>query len=81
MFLGTFSKNFDQKLRFFRARSTLKISIYWRQSLLKNFKVRPPKIDIPPPLNPHLIYRSFSKSSQKNAFQHNLEIVKLFAMK
>ena len=45
-FLGTFWKILAEKLRFFGARSPLKISIYWRQRRLqKNFKVGRPKLD------------------------------------
>ena len=45
-FLGTFWKILTEKLRFFGARSPLKISVYWRQRrLLKNFRVGRPKMD------------------------------------
>ena len=45
-FLGTFWKILTEKLRFFGARSPLKISIYWRQRRLqKIFRVDRPKMD------------------------------------
>ena len=32
-----FLENFDQKTRFFGVRSSLKISLYWRQNVLRKF--------------------------------------------
>ena len=46
-FIDTFWKNSTKKLRFFGARSLLKIRIDWCQGRLqKNFKVSQPKMDI-----------------------------------